>query len=91
MKSAEEIFFLVKPVKILLSLKKGNKRKYASILAREADCTYSHTVSVLDKFEELGLVKFHKEGRKKFIELTEKGEEISEELGQVWDDLSQLD
>ncbi|MFH7882226.1 MAG: hypothetical protein QW140_00710 [Candidatus Aenigmatarchaeota archaeon] len=39
------LFFRGKPVKLVLSLKRGTK--YATILSKEVDCTYSHTVKLL--------------------------------------------
>lgn len=73
----EEIFLHQKPARILAGLKRGDGEKYASVLSKEADCTYSHTVKVLDQFEEHGLISFSKEGRKKIIELTESGDRLA--------------
>ncbi len=74
------MLFRDKPVKILLRLYSANGRSYASIVARDANCTYSHTVKVIQRFEEAGLLKFVKNGRIKAIELTPKGKKIAEEL-----------
>ncbi len=79
-----------KPVRILLSLKRSNKSKYASILSREAHCTYSHTVKILNAFEEAGLVEFRKEGRKKLIMLTDQGEDIATTLEELHTQLDEL-
>ncbi len=75
-----EMLFREKPVKILLKLNSANGKSYASIIAKEADCTYSHTVKVIQRFEEEGLLKFVKDGRIKAIELTPKGRKVAEEL-----------
>ena len=68
-----------KPAKVLLSLK-GSKGKYASIIAKETDCTYTHILKILAELEDNDIVVFKKEGRTKVVELTEKGEDIAHEL-----------
>jgi len=65
----------LKPMKILLELRNGPK--YASIIAKKIDCTYSHTVKLLDLFKDLGIVEFEKKGRIKIIRLTEYGNEVA--------------
>lgn len=80
MKDLEEMFLHRKPARILVGLNRGSDEKYASILSREADCTYSHTVKILDQFEENDLIEFTKEGRKKLIELTDRGEELASRM-----------
>ena len=74
----EDMFLHSKPVNILVSMKVG--KKYASILSKEVDCTYSHTVRILQQMNKLGLVNFDKKGRIKMVELTALGEEIAQEL-----------
>jgi predicted transcriptional regulator len=64
-----------KPVKMLSSLKSGPK--YATILSKECDCTYSHTVKLLDLFKDYGLVDFEKKGRIKVVKLTSAGEDLA--------------
>jgi DNA-binding MarR family transcriptional regulator len=44
------------------------------------DCTYSHTVRILDKLEEYGLVEREKDGRKVNCSLTDEGQERAEAL-----------
>jgi predicted transcriptional regulator len=60
---------------LLISLKNGPK--YATILSKEVDCTYSHTVKLLDQFKNYGLVEFEKKGRIKIIKLTDDGEDLA--------------
>ena len=69
------LFLHVKPVKLLVSLKEGPK--YATILSKEIDCTYSHTVKLLDQFKKMGFVDFEKKGRIKIVKLTSTGEDLS--------------
>ncbi|MDY6768759.1 MAG: winged helix DNA-binding protein [Candidatus Nanohaloarchaea archaeon] len=80
MTDLEEMFLHRKPARILVGITRGDDRKYASVLSKEADCTYSHTVKILDQFEERGLIEFTKEGRKKLIELTDRGDQIASHL-----------
>jgi predicted transcriptional regulator len=68
-----------KPAGILLGLK-GSSGKYASVLAKETNCTYTHILKVLNQLRDFDIVKFKKQGRTKTIELTEKGIDIAHEL-----------
>ncbi len=77
-KLGPKMFFRIKPVKMLIALK--SSPKYATIIAKETDCTYSHTVKILDLFKEYGLVDFEKKGRIKIVKLTEFGDDISKAM-----------
>ena len=77
-KLASRLFMRSKPVKLLISLKSGPK--YATILSKEVDCTYSHTVKLLDQFKNYGLVDFEKKGRIKIIKLTDDGEDLAHSI-----------
>jgi len=77
--SLMDLFLHKKPVGILLSLK-DSEGKYASILAKETDCTYTHALKILSLMEEYGLVKFRKEGRIKEVKLTSLGGDIAHDL-----------
>ena len=83
MKDNFDIFFRRKPALMLVALRKMSKVRYGSVLAKEVDCTYSHAVKILQTLEALGLVSFQKKGRIKLIELTKKGEEISEYIENI--------
>lgn len=80
-----QVFLREKPSKILVSLSNPSKENYASALSTNVGCTYSHTVRLLQKFEELGLVEAKKKGRKKMIVLTDKGEKVASNLSEVLD------
>jgi len=69
------LFFRPKPVKLLINLR--NEPKYATILSKEVDLTYSHTVKLLDQFRNFGLVEFEKKGRIKVVKLTELGDDVA--------------
>ena len=79
----EQVFLRKKPARLLMSLKTFRGKRYVSIFAKETDCTYSHVVKLLNTFKKLGLVTFKKEGRVKYIDLTEKGQEIAEAVENV--------
>ncbi|NCO97402.1 MAG: hypothetical protein COY38_02925 [Candidatus Aenigmarchaeota archaeon CG_4_10_14_0_8_um_filter_37_24] len=83
-----KLFLRTKPVKMVISLKKGPK--YATQVSKEIDCTYSHTVKLLDEMETLGLVTFKKQGRIKVIELTEDGEDLAHSIEGVLIKLSRI-
>lgn len=72
------IFLREKPIELLLCLTRQSRSKYPSMLAKEAKCTYSHTVHLLQKMETQGLVSFEKKGRLKLVSLTDKGEQVAE-------------
>jgi DNA-binding MarR family transcriptional regulator len=83
MKDNFDIFFRRKPALMLVSLKKNNRMRYGSVLAKEVDCTYSHAVKILQTLEELRLVDFEKKGRIKIIQLTKKGREVADAIENI--------
>lgn len=78
-----EVFFRKKPAMILVALRKSNKYKYGSVLAKEVDCTYSHAVKILQQMEKSRLVSFEKQGRIKVIKLTDNGDKIAESIERI--------
>jgi predicted transcriptional regulator len=68
-----------KPAGIMLSLKEKEK-KYPTVLSKENDCTYTHTLKILEELREYGLVEFDKDGRIKYVALTELGEDVAHQL-----------
>ena len=78
-----EVFFRRKPAMILVALKRNNKNRYGSILAKEVDCTYSHAVKILQEMEKAKLVTFEKHGRIKTIALTDNGNRIAEHIEKI--------
>lgn len=87
-KFVPRLFFRTKPIKMLISLKDGPK--YATIISKEVDCTYSHTVKLLDLFNHYGIVDFEKKGRIKIVKLTEVGEDLVRAIDGVLTKLSRL-
>jgi DNA-binding MarR family transcriptional regulator len=79
-KEVFDIFFREKPAMMLIHLNNAKDTTYASSLAKQVDCTYSHVVKILQKMEDLGLVVFEKQGRLKLLKLTKKGKDIAEAM-----------
>lgn len=82
-KNIFEVFFRKKPALILVALRKNNKNRYGSVLAKEVDCTYSHAVKILQEMESAKLVQFEKQGRIKVIKLTDTGNKIAEYIEKI--------
>lgn len=79
----EELFLRRKPVRLLLNIKIGGAPKYVSVLAKDTDCTYSHTVKLLEIFKNMGIVEFEKQGRIKYVRLTADGTALSADFENV--------
>ena len=77
----EELFLREKPARILLGMKTQKEAPvYATLLSKEANCTYSHTIKILNTFMKLGIVNFEKKGRIKTVALTDDGWDIAHNL-----------
>lgn len=63
----------------MLSLR-NSEGKYASVLSKETDCTYTHILKILNQLHKNKLVEFEKEGRIKRVTLTPAGEEVAHDL-----------
>jgi len=75
-----KVFFREKPAMMLVELKNAEAEVYASSLAKNIDCTYSHVVKILQQMEKEGLINFDKQGRLKLLTLTKKGAEIAKRI-----------
>ena len=82
-KSIFEVFFREKPAMMLVELKNANANVYASVLAKQIDCTYSHVVKILQEMQKSELIRFKKEGRLKLLELTKKGHDIASNIENI--------
>ena len=83
-----KLFLRTKPARMLVSLRDGPK--YATVISKSVDCTYSHTVKLLELFNDFGLVDFEKKGRIKIIKLTDVGEDMARGIDSVLVKLSRL-
>ena len=77
------IFFREKPAMMLVTLNASKSEMYASSLAKQIDCTYSHVVKILQQMEDAGLILFDKQGRFKLLTLTKKGQEAAENIEKI--------
>ncbi len=77
------IFFREKPAMMLVTLNSVKNDIYASSLAKQIDCTYSHVVKILQEMSDAGLVNFDKQGRLKLLTLTKKGQEVAEHIDKI--------
>lgn len=78
-----DVFFREKPAMMLVELKNADADVYASVLAKQIDCTYSHVVKILQEMQKAELINFKKEGRLKLLELTKKGREIASNIESI--------
>ena len=77
------IFFREKPAMMLVGLKNSKGTMYASSLAKQVDCTYSHVVKILQEMERAGLINFEKQGRLKLLTLTKKGSDVADNIASI--------
>lgn len=70
-----ELLLNEKPTFVLVTLTEGEK--YGSEIAEQIDTTYAHTVKIIKQLKQKGLVRTEKDGRKKYVFLTEKGRELA--------------
>ena len=77
------VFFREKPAMMLVQLKNAKGEVYASSLAKQIDCTYSHVVKILQEMERAKLINFDKQGRLKLLTLTKNGEEVAENIERI--------
>ena len=82
-KTIFDVFFREKPAMMLVELKNANTNVYASVLAKQIVCTYSHVVKILQEMQRAELINFKKEGRLKLLELTKKGQEIASNIESI--------
>lgn len=77
------IFFREKPAMMLIGLKNAKGAIYASSLAKQIDCTYSHVVKILQEMEKAELINFEKQGRLKLLTLTKKGSDVADNINSI--------
>lgn len=79
------VFFREKPAMMLVHLYNKTSDVYASNLAKQVDCTYSHVVKILQEMQKSGLIAFEKQGRLKVLTLTKKGQEVAGAIAKLRD------
>lgn len=85
------VIFRDKPLKLLKAVyMNGMRKNYSTILAKTADCTYSHSVKIIEQFVEQGiLLRSDKRGRTKEIKITDKGRYVIQRLIEIEDKLNE--
>ena len=68
---------------MLVHLNNAKGPVYASSLAKQVDCTFSHVVKILQDMEKENLITFERHGRLKLLSLTKKGKDIAEHIDAV--------
>ena len=76
-------FFREKPAMMLVILKNATAEVYASNLAKQVDCTYSHVVKLLQEMQKAELVSFKKQGRLKIITLSKNGQDVAGHIDSI--------
>lgn len=74
----KDFFLKEKPVMALVTIRRAREEIYCSKISKEIDTTYAHTVKIVSRMEEEGLINSQKDGRKKILELTSNGKEFSD-------------
>ena len=74
---AEEIFLNIKPCRALIAVNNPMTESYASQISNKIDTTFAHTVKILKKLDEAGLIDREEQGRKMIAETTERGKRVA--------------
>lgn len=82
-KSIFNVIFREKPAMMLITLYNSDGEAYASNIAKQIDCTYSHVVKILKELEKANIINFEKQGRLKLLTLTKKGQDLASHLDKV--------
>ncbi len=72
----KNVFFQKKSKEVLLNLEESSTSSITDV-SRAINGTYAHTFNIIRDLEELNIIKSKKDGRTKFVTLTEKGEELA--------------
>lgn len=74
------VFLKQKPSMALVTIRKAPDAIYSRKISKQIDCTYAHTVKLISSMNDMGLIESKKEGRKKVLDLTSKGERYADAL-----------
>lgn len=73
-----DFFLKEKPVMALVTIRRAREEIYCSKISKEIDTTYAHTVKIVSRMEDEGLIESQKNGRKKILKLTSDGVKFSD-------------
>lgn len=77
----EEFFLKEKPVRALVAIRKNPETEvYGSLISKKIDTTYAHTIKILAHMEDENIIRTEKQGRKKILHLTDKGERYADKF-----------
>ncbi len=79
MDELERLLLKEKPCQALLAILELNPA-YVSLVAKEIDSTFAHTLRIISQLEQAGLISTKTSGRMKQIELTEPGKKAAEAI-----------
>lgn len=82
-KKAFWLIFQEKPTKLLIVLKESENKMFQTELSKKINATFAHTLRILDLMEKMGFIKSEKNGKKRFISLTELGAEVAKEVDTI--------
>lgn len=74
----DPLFVNEKPCMAIVNLRKNRNASYVSPVAKSIDTTYAHACKLIGKLEDKGIIKSKKKGRRKYLELTEDGQELAD-------------
>ncbi len=69
-----DFFLKEKPVDALVLIHEIDGETFCGEVSDIIDSTYAHTVKIVSKMDDLGLLDIRKDGRKKMLSLSKKGE-----------------
>ena len=72
-----------KPTTLIIFLLNNRNKLCISDIAKQINCTYAHSVKILQNFKEEGCITTKKSGRVRYVELTDKGTEIAKSLQSI--------
>jgi len=78
----ESLLLREKPARALLAIQELDPA-YAALVAKRIDSTFPHTISILTKLEEYGLITTHPQGRVRYLALTERGKIVARALADL--------
>jgi DNA-binding MarR family transcriptional regulator len=91
MSELTELYLKEKPVKALLMIYNKNGETFCREISEQIDSTYAHTVKIVSKFKDLGVLNTRDRGRKKMLSLTDKGRKQARLLNELVEELSDND
>ena len=74
-----------KQIQAILCVGKAINEITLSKIAKRTNTTHGHCVTVVNKLEELGVVRTYRKGRCRFVFLTTKGRDVLKAVEKIWE------